>query len=240
VAVAPAPILRLQRTIGNRATVALLRQPRSLKNAGVTPASTVDGKTTARIQAAVEESVFLKPFLKGKFPASAITAKGAFKLHDTDRDFTEAVRKWKNDRDNLNEKQLAVKYKDIGGFYDRRTKTMHVRPRASFGHALHEAMHRLSYAGTLGIWGSDLTEGMTQYFTDCLLKEHGLPPAKDHKYQDELACAQKLVDATTPEMVAGAYFNNDQALQNTLMQRFKLDLGAFLKETREDTLCARF
>ena len=64
-------------------------------------------------------------------------------------------------------------------------------------------------------WKRFINEGVTQYFTDVLLKEQGLSVVTDHEYQDELACAKKLVAATSFEVVASAYFLNDGRLRES-------------------------
>ena len=45
----------------------------------------------------------------------------------------------------MNEAQRAAAYGKIGGFYDRPTNEVHVRARTKFGHALHEAMHKVAH-----------------------------------------------------------------------------------------------
>jgi hypothetical protein len=58
--------------IGNRATTRLL-QSGALQDAGITTTSRIDDKTRSHIQTAIEESVVLRPYLKGKFPRAAAT-----------------------------------------------------------------------------------------------------------------------------------------------------------------------
>ena len=132
-----AHILRLQRTIGNRATTQLLqRKPESLAKAGVKTDDRVGDKTAAAIQAALEESEELKPYLKDKFPKAAITSD--FDIHSDDDDFNEAAKKMKTQR--------AAAYGKIGGFYDRSTHHIHLRARSKFGH---EYKDRLACANKL-------------------------------------------------------------------------------------------
>ena len=76
------------------------------------------------------------------------------------------------------------------GFYDYvNTKTIHVRPSAEFGTALHEAVHSLAspqlYTDLSLINGVSshlvniLTEGVTAFFTDNLLNDEGLTNFND-------------------------------------------------------------
>jgi hypothetical protein len=279
-AVLPPPdvahVLRLQRTIGNRATTRLLRQPmpteeevradvehdrarfeeskrthqqrladyaqrskpHALKSAGITTDSRVDGGTAKSIQAALAESQLLRPYLRNKFPASAVT-KGTFNVESDEDTFNQAAQLYKGDHDNLTKAERAAKYGGIGGYYDRRDKSIHVRSRTKFGHALHEAMHRVAHPVFFAYWDRLINEGVTQYFTDFLLKEQGLSEVTDHEYKAELECANKLVRATSWQVVAAAYFQNDGTLRETLMKRFKLDAGQFTHEIGAERICSR-
>ena len=123
-----AHVLRLQRTIGNRAPTRLLRQPtateeevraevehdrarfeehrrthqqrlaeyaerakpHALKSAGITTDSRVDGDTPKWIQAALAESLLLRPYLRNKFPGSAVT-KGTFSIESDEDTYNQAA-----------------------------------------------------------------------------------------------------------------------------------------------------
>jgi hypothetical protein len=243
-------VLQLQRTIGNRATTRLLRQPveappkpaskqpEVLKKAGVTTDARVNDKTAGLIQAALEESVELAPYLKGKFPKYAIT-KG-FELHTDEDDFNTAVKTIvKKNTEPMTKNQRAAAYGKIGGFYDRASNTVHVRRRSTFGHTVHESMHKVASSGFHTFWGDFINEGVTQYFADRLLVEHGLSKVTDHEYKDELACAEKLVALTDWKTVAGAYFQNDGALREAVMRKLNLDLLGLTKAVRAGTVCSR-
>ena len=97
------------------------------------------------------------------------------------------------DHDNLTQGERAAEVRHIGGYYDRSDKSVHVRSRTKFGHALHEAMHKVAHPVFKPYWGRLINEGVTQYFTDLLLREQGLSEVTDHEYKAELACARKLV-----------------------------------------------
>src|SRR5262249_54188134 len=134
--------------------------------------------------------------------------------------------------------ELAQRYHDIGGFFDRGKKKIHLRPHATFGHAVHESMHKVSHAGFL-YWGSFIDEGVTQYFADRVLEEQGLTKVTNHNYGPQLACAEKLVRATNVDVVARAYFLNDEELRETLRRRFNLTLDQMAKELMAETFCQR-
>lgn len=264
-----AHVLRLQRTIGNRATTRLLREPVAdveqewarfeaakqthqqrlaeyaardkphvLKQQGITTDSRVASDTPKWIQAALAESQLLRPYLKKKFPASAIT-DGKFTIESNEDVFNTAAKDYLGNKDNMTKEQRAAAFGGIGGYYDRRDHSVHVRSRTKFGHAVHESMHKVASPGFHIFWGTFINEGVTQYFTDLLLEEQGLSKVTDHKYGAELACAEKLVAATSWQVVAGAYFLEDGTLRETLMKRFKLDLLGLKKELIAERVCAR-
>ena len=237
-------ILRLQRAIGNRATTRLLQRdatavrPHSLQDAGITTTSRIDGKTRGHIQKAIEESEVLRPYLKGKFPAAAAT-EGTFEIHTDEQSFNDAYISYRHISDApRTDTERNKKYGGIGGFFDRSKNAIHVRSRSHFGHALHEAIHKLANPAFYGFWGELINEGVTQYFTDCVLREQGLPEVKDHEYKDHLICAQKLVTETDRDTVAREYFLGDGALAAALKKKWSLDDMGFAK-ARVGGLCKR-
>jgi hypothetical protein len=100
-------------------------------------------------------------------------------------------------------------------------------------------MHKLANPAFHGFWGDTINEGVTQYFTDCVLREQGLDEVKDTEYQDQLACAKKLVTATNRDTVAREYFLGDGALREALKQKWSLDDVAFAKLRVGDGVCKR-
>src|SRR5262249_9099795 len=163
-----------------------LTRPHVFTQAGVKTDSQVNDKTPKLIQAALAESRLLRPYLGGKFPKLAITG-GKFEIHSLDKDFNRAYGDFRR-------VPLSVTDYDLAGFFDRGKKTIHLRPHATLGHAVHESMHKVSHAGFL-YWGSFIDEGVTQYFADRLLEEQGLSKVTNHNYGPQLACAEKLVKA---------------------------------------------
>ena len=230
-------VLRLQRTIGNRATARLLlRKPDSLTKAGIKTDDRVSDKTAGLIQAALLESEELAPFLKDKFPKAAITKD--FDIQ-TDDDFDDAVKAMKHNTEPMTRNQIRAAYGNVGGFFDRSTKHIHVRQRSHFGHAVHESMHKVAHPAFHAFWGDFINEGVTQYFCDRLLVEQGLGIVTDHEYKDQLECAKKLVALTDWQTVAKAYFVNDDALRQAVMKKLGMDTGTLRKALLDDKVCAR-
>ena len=231
-------VLRLQRTIGNRATTRLLRKTDALKRAGITTDSLVDDQTPKWIQAALVESQKLRPYLRNKFPGSAITAKGKFEIHTREDDFNQVAHTLTGDGSRMTKDQRTAAYGKVGGVFDRGSGVVHVRSRTKFGNAVHEAMHRVAHPGFHGFWGEFINEGVTQYFADCLLREQDLPIVTNHDYKKQLACAQKLVTVSSFEAVASAYFQMDNnALHDAVMKHLKMDINQLLDARKAKTVC---
>ena len=120
----------------------------------------------------------------GKFPSAAAT-EGTFEIHPDEDDFNEAAKGTAASPTPRGRRPSAPPpTAKIGGFFDRSTNAIHVRSRTKFGHALHEAMHKVAHPGFHGFWDEFINEGVTQYFADCLLREQGLADVTDHDYQD--------------------------------------------------------
>jgi hypothetical protein len=229
-------VLSLQRSIGNRATTRLLRSPKQvLTTAGITTDSRVNDETPKWIQAALDESEKLRPFLKGKFPKSAVTKD--FEIHSVEDDFNQAAKTMYGNTEPMTKDQRAAAYGKIGGFFDRGTRKIHVRSRTKFGHAVHEAMHKVAHPGFHGFWGEFINEGVTQLFADCLLREQGLSIVTDHEYKKQLECAEKLVALSSFETVARAYFQMDQGLHEAVMKHLKMDVGQLHQARRAKKVC---
>jgi hypothetical protein len=93
----------------------------------------------------------------------------------------------------------------IVGFYDPKKSEVHLRPDARFGTGLHEAVHRLAsptlytyflptamkISGTLG---EVLKDGLSAFFTDCILRDEELTNYND-AYRDLKDKAGGLVKA---------------------------------------------
>jgi hypothetical protein len=99
-------------------------------------------------------------------------------------------------------------------------------------------MHKVAHPAFHAFWGAFINEGVTQFFADCLLKEHGLGEVTDHEYKAELACAKQLVELTDFKTVAKAYFNNDDALRQAVMKKLGMDTGTLRRALLGKQVCA--
>jgi hypothetical protein len=203
-------------------------------------ATTIVGKTTASlIQSVLERSHALRPYIAQKLMRIMIPKN--FIHHDFPETFVAAYTRLHNiviPKGSAEEKEL----KTIYGFYHPPTDTIHLRPNANVGHALHEAIHKFSSRGFLRLFGKYLDEGVTQYFTDVVLVEQGLGKMTTHAYQDQLRCANQLIGLFNPDIVAKAYFQGAglEDLARNLTGMLKSDLTELATRLRKgDALCQR-
>jgi len=108
----------------------------------------------------------------------------------------------------------------VGGFYNRSKDTINLPEDGTIGSALHEAMHRMSGRYLRGRTSDFLSEGATQYFTDFVLNQMGLPKITGHKYNDQVSTIEKLVRKLgSIDLLAKVYFqDNATAFQEILVK----------------------
>jgi hypothetical protein len=143
----------------------------------------------------------LAGYIGDRFKAGPqIAAKGKFVWETTDRTFDSACQKVHG----------AAPENYTQGFYDYNQKIIHVRQAAVSGTALHEAIHSLASPffytflqntaqqvskRLVGV----LSEGVTAFFTDCVLHDENFPDFVD-AYADQKKIAKKLiVDRLKPD-----------------------------------------
>lgn len=189
-------LLHWQRTIGNQAVLRMLqrgtlvqRQPKTapqkaktLKDSGVGLSDPVAGNTAQIIDAVLQRNQKLAPYIGDKLKGGLrIDEKGKFVKDTNDGNFETAYRQAYD----VHKSESVPAH--IMGFYDRKKNAIHLRPKAEFGTALHEAVHKLAsptlFDRFLTVAGEVskplvevLLEGFTAYFTDTILSEEQLPP----------------------------------------------------------------
>ena len=107
----------------------------------------------------------------------------------------------------LGEKPAEIEedLKTVAGFTDRKTGQIHLLNHiADVEVALHEAIHLNSDAQFQNNFGHHLNEGVTEHFTQVVLKEQKRDPGK--AYPDELAMAEGLISDLGEDQVGQAYF----------------------------------
>ncbi|MBD9356760.1 hypothetical protein [Methylomonas albis] len=207
-----------------------------LRKAGLTTETRINKSTAALLQSVLERSRVLRPYIAGKLISIKIPKN--FIHHDFDKVFEHKLVSLHNiviPMGSSAEKEL----KNIYGFYHAQTQTIHLRPSANIGHALHEAIHKFASPGFLNIFGKFLNEGVTHYFTDLVLVEQGL--LKSKAYAEELACAKNLVRICGRERVAQAYFLGSNKLAMDIVRLLNISLLDLykLKKQGDASLCAK-
>jgi hypothetical protein len=173
---------------------------KTLKEAGVGLDDPVFDKTAQIIDEVLQRNRRLAPYIGDKLKAGfRIAEKGKFVQELSDNNFDNSYR----DAYDVDAGRTVPAH--IVGFYDPKKSEVHLRPDARFGTGLHEAVHRLAsptlytyflptamkISGTLG---EVLKEGLTAFFTDCILRDEELTNYND-AYRDLKDKAGGLVKA---------------------------------------------
>jgi hypothetical protein len=246
------PILYLQHTIGNQAVQRLLQANQAAiqrKDADSeerekwqqaltgkklpTIRRLVEEKSTAfYVEGLIETSTLLAPFIQSKLAKTSVAKN--FHLYGSREEFDAQAGKLVAEKSSEGTK--------IGGFYHRPTDSIHLPPRANFGHALHEGIHKYSAAVVLGALGKSLNEGITQYFTDRVQAEHNVEGEAQNEYGPHVECA-KIVLSWLPDRektLAEAYFQGKATvLAEAINKQLGIDAGQRAKLVGEDKLCER-
>jgi hypothetical protein len=168
----------------------------TLKSEGVGLSDPVAGNTAAIIDQVLARNQRLAPYIGDKLKAGfSIAEKGKFVHASSEGNFDNAYRKAYSE----------TVSKDTTGFFDPKKSEVHLRPKAKFGTALHESMHRLASPALYGSYlqeamkiSSNLTEvlkeGVTAFFTDAVLNDEGLPNFND-AYRSKKKKAESLIAA---------------------------------------------
>jgi len=176
---------------------------KTLKSEGVDLIDPVAGGAAAIIDTVLARNQKLSTYIGARLKGVKIAEKGKF-VHDmNDTNFDNAYR----DAYDLNSGDTVPK--STMGFLNTKKSEIHLRSNALFGTALHEAVHRLAsprlysdflpLANKISSTLTDvLSEGVTAFFTDEILKEEGLPNFND-AYRTKKDKAKNLIDALKPD-----------------------------------------
>jgi hypothetical protein len=175
---------------------------KTLKSEGVDLSDPVSGGTAAIIDTVLARNQKLAPYIGVRIKGLKIAEKGKFVHETNDVNFDNAYR----DAYDLSSGDTVPA--STKGFLNTKKSEIHLRPDALFGTALHEAVHRLAsprlYFEFLPVAkkiSSTLTEvlseGLTAFFTDEILKEEELPNFND-AYRSNKDKAKNLIDALKP------------------------------------------
>jgi hypothetical protein len=194
-------------------------KPKTLKESNVDTADPVFNGTTQIIDAVLQRNQTLAPYIGDRIKKGfSVAASGKFKQDITDNEFV-----------NAHKKAFGSEPESYTmGFYDYvNTKTIHVRPSAEFGTALHEAVHSLAspqlYTDLSLINNVSphlvniLTEGVTAFFTDSILNDEGLTNFNDAYVRQKEEVKTNLLKPLGFDVLANFNFRYDiVALANKL------------------------
>jgi hypothetical protein len=176
---------------------------KTLKSEGVDLNDPVAGGTAAIIDTVLARNQKLASYIGARIKGVKIAQKGKFVHETNDTNFDNAYR----DAYDLNAGDTVPK--STMGFLNTKKSEIHLRSNALFGTALHEAVHRLAsprlysdflpLANKISSTLTDvLSEGVTAFFTDEILKEEQLPNFND-AYRTKKDKAKNLIDALKPD-----------------------------------------
>jgi hypothetical protein len=174
-----------------------------------------DEKDTAFfVEGFIEASNRLQPYLKGKLVKTSVAKN--FHIYGSREEFDAKASKLGGE-----ESSPGIK---SGGFYHRRTDSIHLPPGAAFGHALHEGIHKYSSPVVLSVFGQFLNEGVTQYFAESVQEEHNVEGKAQHEYGEQLECAKIAMGFLRDgeKTLAEAYFQGNPTL---MVQEINAKLG---------------
>jgi len=176
---------------------------KTLKSEGVDLNDPVAGGTAAIIDTVLARNQKLSTYIGARLKGIKIAEKGKFVHETNDTNFDN------NYRDAYDLDAGVTVPKSTMGFLNTKKSEIHLRSNAIFGTALHEAVHRLAsprlysdflpLANKISSTLTDvLSEGVTAFFTDEILKEEGLPNFND-AYRTKKDKAKNLIDALKPD-----------------------------------------
>jgi hypothetical protein len=210
-----------------------------LRRAGLTTTTLVGDRTASLLQTALERSGELRAYIENKL--NRVFIPRGFVVHNSGPEFERAYTRLHNITGPMGRAQ-ELELERVRGFFHAPTQTIHLRPNAHTGYAMHEAIHKFADRGFRRVLGGFLDEGVTQYFTDIMLVEQGLDRMKSHLYEDQLACANHFVRVFRPDAVARAYFQGGQhmtQLVNNVMTRLGVTSAALPGLRNGNALCER-
>jgi hypothetical protein len=194
-------------------------KPQTLQQSKVDTADPVFNGTSQLIDAVLQRNQTLAPYIGDRIKKGfSIAASGKFKQDVTDGEFS-----------NAHKAAFGSEPESYTmGFYDYvNTKTIHVRPSAVFGTALHEAVHSLAQQqlytdlplinNVSSHLVNILTEGVTAYFTDIILHDEGLTNFNDAYVRQKEEVKTKLLKPLGFDVLASFNFKyNIVGLANKL------------------------
>lgn len=215
-----------QATIGNRAVANILAR------SSPTAAPAAKHFTGAEIDAVLAKSPFFAAYIKPKADAGQLVA-GEIHFHPHDEFLTRCIAYMKgkqnpDTKETYTEEEAKAHADSVSGFHDDAADEIHIdQDDGDRVTDLHEAVHHYSHATWRGKVGRNVNEGVTECFTRRLCKETDTPNLTP-SYPKQSAAAFGLIDATSWELVAAAFFDGAViALSNRIDELDPDGFGAF-------------
>jgi alkaline phosphatase D len=207
----------------------------ALRRAGVTTEQWANGKAPALIQAALEQSRALRPFIANKL-GKVVISKNYRQVSDAE--FVHLYKRFKKISVPFNSSEEKALTGHVRAFFDRDSDTILLRQQTRFGHVLYMALLKFSSPGFGNFFGLSVAAGVGLYFTNLVLEEQGLEriKMKTPEPNAQLTCGTNLVGVAGLSLVGKAFFENHVDLMNFLQT--KLSIGPVAqKELGRNALC---
>ncbi len=216
-----------QKESAGRADPVIRRQARNPLQ-GLSTFETVDYRDEALVDAALIQSS-LWPYIGHKVTRGTRIEGGVTYLSQSD--FEEAYIAHARRRGEAMERA-----KNVRGFYDPGRGRIVLATPANLETLLHESIHRFADPSFRQVFTPGFDEGVTQYFTNHVLREYKLPPGR--AYPEEVVAGSALAAAVGFEELALGYFlgpafNVLRALESKV-PNFNSD--TFMRAIRKETV----
>ena len=194
-------LLGLQRSAGNQAVVQML--------AAQVQREKVKHTTGAQLDTYASASPFLKTYVEAKIKGGT-KADGHVHIHAPDA-FKKAWVAYALPKQNPNtgakftEAEAEAFEARVNAFQDGTEIHIH-EERGETGTAIHEAMHLFS-STAFDTLGFNMSEGSTEFFARVIYAEQKI--TRGAFYTEPYGAVAKLVEATSKDALAKAYFNGD-------------------------------
>lgn len=167
--------------------------------------------TGKEVDTYLKANPFIKKYLDDKFK-KGIKAENSLHILTPEqfgKKLVEYLQKFKNPQTGsyYTEEEACDSEANIEAFQDIYTSNIYLhQERVVAGTVIHECLHLfqdLSYASTVG---ENVNEGSTEYFTKLICYEQKIPLQVSKAYQKSVRSIEKLVQASSEDLLAGAYF----------------------------------
>ena len=156
--------------------------------------SSGDTDTEKKVDNAIKQSPVISPYIQDKLKKGK-QIEGRVRYYYDRKSFEQA---------HVGAGNTTEDSKNVGGFYKRKDDKIHLPPSPRLESLIHEGVHMFS-ENFLGA-SSFVNEGITQLFTNIILKENGI--SNGSAYPDQLKVAESIRDKLTLSILAESFFKS--------------------------------